>query len=489
MKKKISSFILIVLLLGSVSFIPSSNAWHVIGHVPDIDGGCVPAPGLPCDTDVPTFPSAPLNFDTCYKIANSDSEAGLECFYQLLQKDQSDVSAIDQMVKIYYFLERYEDAGRWTENALKRDSNYLENSNIPDSNFKKMCLYGYFNFCGSIGKQEEKEKEERKETIPIPTAKIGAYAAVTGKVEVQRLGTNVWTSVGTGMAVYSYDKLRTSDNGRAQIMLLDDTVFTVGPKTELILDEFVFDPDSNFNKLSAQLLKGVFRFVTGKIARKNPEDVKIVTPSGGIGIRGTDFVLNYFPSSGLGRVVVFGGAVEVTPNNGKYYWTIEEGYGANFDSNEVLGQFVVDQEIRYKALANLDPNGNIESYNDSGGGGCLIATATFDSELAPQVQMLREIRDNSLLQTESGTSFMKSFNDFYYSFSPIIADYERENPVFKEAVKLAITPMISSLSILNYVDMDSEESVLGYGISLILLNVVIYVGIPAIVIVGIRKRF
>ena len=124
----------------------------------------------------------------------------------------------------------------------------------------------------------------------------------------------------------------------------------------------------------------------------------------------------------------------------------------------------------------------------SKGGGCLIATATYGSELAPQVQQLRELRDNQLLQTESGTSFMESFNDFYYSFSPIIADYERENPVFKEMVKIAITPMISSLSILNYVDMDSESEVLGYGISLIILNGMMYVGIPAIVIVGIRKR-
>jgi len=121
------------------------------------------------------------------------------------------------------------------------------------------------------------------------------------------------------------------------------------------------------------------------------------------------------------------------------------------------------------------------------GGGCLIATATYGSELAPQVQQLRELRDNYLLQTESGTSFMKSFNDFYYSFSPYIADYERENPVFREMVKIAITPMITSLSILNYVDMDSEAEVLGYGISLILLNVGMYVGIPAIVIIKYRK--
>ena len=122
-------------------------------------------------------------------------------------------------------------------------------------------------------------------------------------------------------------------------------------------------------------------------------------------------------------------------------------------------------------------------------GGCLIATATYGSELAPQVQQLRELRDNSLLQTESGIQFMGMFNDVYYSFSPIIADYERENPVFREMVKIAITPMISSLSILNYVDMDSEVEVLGYGISLILLNIGMYLGIPAIVIVGIKKRF
>ncbi len=84
---------------------------------------------------------------------------------------------------------------------------------------------------------------------------------------------------------------------------------------------------------------------------------------------------------------------------------------------------------------------------------------------------------------------MKHFNDFYYSFSPVIADYERENPVFREMVKVAITPMVSSLSILNYVDMDSEESVLGYGVSLIILNGLMYVGLPVAGIVVIRKRF
>jgi len=135
------------------------------------------------------------------------------------------------------------------------------------------------------------------------------------------------------------------------------------------------------------------------------------------------------------------------------------------------------------------PTPDNTSVKSSNKGGCLIATATYGSELAPQVQQLRELRDNSLLQTQSGTSFMSTFNEFYYSFSPTISDWERQNPVFKEVVKLSITPMISSLSILNYVDMDSEESVLGYGISLIMLNVGMYFVAPIVVIHTIRKKF
>ena len=121
------------------------------------------------------------------------------------------------------------------------------------------------------------------------------------------------------------------------------------------------------------------------------------------------------------------------------------------------------------------------------GGGCLIATATYGTELAPQVQLLREIRDNSLLQTESGSAFMDTFNEIYYSFSPTIADWERESPVFKEAVKIAITPLISSLSLME--NANSESEVLGIGISLIALNLGMYVGIPAVVIIGIRAKF
>ena len=138
----------------------------------------------------------------------------------------------------------------------------------------------------------------------------------------------------------------------------------------------------------------------------------------------------------------------------------------------------------YLSFVVLPPQNTQESTTSEGG--CLIATATYGSEMAPQVQQLRELRDNQLLQTESGTAFMKTFNDVYYSFSPTIADMERESPIFKEIVKVGLTPMISSLSLME--SANSESEVLSIGISVIMLNIGMYLGVPAVVIIGIRKR-
>ena len=121
------------------------------------------------------------------------------------------------------------------------------------------------------------------------------------------------------------------------------------------------------------------------------------------------------------------------------------------------------------------------------GGGCFVATAAYGSEMATEVQQLRELRDNQLMNTASGTTFMGAFNDIYYSFSPLIADYERENPLFKEAVKIAITPMLSSLSLME--SANSESEVISLGLSVIALNLGMYLGVPAVVIVGIKRRF
>jgi len=154
----------------------------------------------------------------------------------------------------------------------------------------------------------------------------------------------------------------------------------------------------------------------------------------------------------------------------------------NFDSE--LSKF--NESLDSFEILSQQPSEGKTNEQSEEGGGCLIATATYGSEMAVEVQQLRELRDNQLLQTESGAAFMTTFNDIYYSFSPVIADYERENPLFKEAVKIAITPMISSLSLME--NANSESEVMGIGISIIMLNLGMYLGLPAIVVIGIKKR-
>ena len=192
----------------------------------------------------------------------------------------------------------------------------------------------------------------------------------------------------------------------------------------------------------------------------------------------------FFQSNGTSYDVQFREVIISTPE--KFYTFAYSNGVDNF--NDQITRFE-DSVNSFKILS--EPTQETKSTDFSGkteeGGGCLIATATFGSELASQVQQLRELRDNSLLQTTSGTSFMTGFNQFYYSFSPTIADWERENPTFKEVVKIAITPMLSTLSIMTLAEDGSEAEVLGLGLSVIALNIGMYFVAPAMIIHRIRK--
>ena len=179
----------------------------------------------------------------------------------------------------------------------------------------------------------------------------------------------------------------------------------------------------------------------------------------------------------------FVGAVTVLLDGQEVFPIINENDNSIYIGMTINGKG--EHVIEIVEMKSLD----MESQEVSNGGGCLIATATFGSEMAPQVQFLREIRDNTVLQTESGTNFMTGFNHLYYSFSPTIADYERENPIFKEAVKLTLTPLLTSLTLLQFTDIDSESEMLGYGIGIILLNMGMYLVVPAMVTLKLVKKY
>lgn len=133
-------------------------------------------------------------------------------------------------------------------------------------------------------------------------------------------------------------------------------------------------------------------------------------------------------------------------------------------------------------IADAQENGQPEN------GGCLIATAAYGTELAPQVQLLREIRDGVVLDTRSGISFMNTFNSIYYSFSPTVADWERQSSTFRDAVRITLVPMLSTLSIFNYVEIDSESELLVYGVGVILLNVAMYFAAPTVLLMRFSRK-
>lgn len=152
--------------------------------------------------------------------------------------------------------------------------------------------------------------------------KVGVAAAIRGRAEVLQAGARAEPkTLAGGDAVYLDDKISTGDKGQAQIVLLDETVFTIGPNSTVVLDKFVYDPASGAGEVSADVVKGYFRFVTGKAARKSPGAVKVKVAAGTIGVFGT----------------IVSGAV-----NGDKSLVVLEGPGAFNNAGEKSGRVVVE---------------------------------------------------------------------------------------------------------------------------------------------------
>lgn len=114
---------------------------------------------------------------------------------------------------------------------------------------------------------------------------VGTAAAVQGDVFVSTEGARRKAQVRGSIKLN--DEVQTKDDSALQILLLDETVFTVGQNCTIIIDEFVYDPATSAGEVSAQVLTGAFRYMSGQVSKVNPENVTVSTPSSTIGIRGT----------------------------------------------------------------------------------------------------------------------------------------------------------------------------------------------------------
>ncbi|MDP3919750.1 MAG: FecR family protein [Candidatus Omnitrophota bacterium] len=147
--------------------------------------------------------------------------------------------------------------------------------------------------------------------MPAPAAaqagtQIGIAAAVRGSVQLARTG-QAGRLAHSGEAIHIGDVIATDDAGQLQIILLDETVFTIGPSSSMTIDEFIYDPTNENGTVKASITKGVFRFVTGKIAHKKPSNMEVKVPTGTIGVRGT---MTLGSASALNALVILMGPGE-----------------------------------------------------------------------------------------------------------------------------------------------------------------------------------
>ena len=115
---------------------------------------------------------------------------------------------------------------------------------------------------------------------------IGVISAGIGDISNQKN-----EKLSTGSKIYFGDTILVKAQSNAQILLLDETALTVGEKSELTIDEFIYDPKSKIGKIVSNIKIGTVRVITGEISKKNPDNLEVNVPTGSVGARGTEFVV------------------------------------------------------------------------------------------------------------------------------------------------------------------------------------------------------
>ena len=115
---------------------------------------------------------------------------------------------------------------------------------------------------------------------------IGVIGAAVGEIKNQKD-----EILQNGSKIFFGDTIVSNKNANAQILLIDQTVLTLGEDTEMTIDEFIYDPNSNEGSFVSSVKSGTVKFITGQISKNNPEDLEVKYPAGTLGARGTEFIV------------------------------------------------------------------------------------------------------------------------------------------------------------------------------------------------------
>lgn len=145
--------------------------------------------------------------------------------------------------------------------------------------------------------------------FPAAASEIGTVASVTGTVEIGRSGS--WTTAEAGSALQQGDRIRTGNPGRVRAVFHDDTVLTLNDDTEIVLDESVVGQNGGASRSVTDLLRGAVNAVVSEYYATPGSEYEIRTATATAGVRGTEFIVSYFPDHELAEVIGISGRVEV----------------------------------------------------------------------------------------------------------------------------------------------------------------------------------
>ena len=294
----------------------------------------------------------------------------------------------------------------------------------------------------------------------LASERIGTIGIVVGQADV--VNRNIELKIKEN--IYFGDVIRTAAQTNLQILFDDETVFTIGENTEIVINEFIYDPnqDNELNKISAEVMQGSLKVVTGLISKENPENLSITLPTGVLATRGTEVQALVKP--GQNDVVVLlgpgpdnaagerAGSVEVSNNQGSVF----------MDQQFSFTSIVFNQP---PSLPQPAPVALIQEINQSLNAGT-IALANIDSELveedsepteegASNEDTVQEESDSDNVETLTSIS-SKAVNEEIKSV--MVEEFNSEDGLLKASIPKVMKIVVDSKARINNNNITESES-------------------------------
>jgi hypothetical protein len=249
---------------------------------------------------------------------------------------------------------------------------------------------------------------------------VGAAKEVSGNVTITRTDGTV-EKVTAGTPVFEGDVIETDAEGAVDLVFADETSFAVSSNARMAIDEYVYDPSTESGSTEVSMLKGLFIFTSGLIARNDPDDVNIDTPVGSIGIRGTMIAGNV----DTGEFTVIEGAIVIRSFHGEELTLSNALETVSFDAatGQIAGVRTINSaelSNNFQSLSNVSPSffasidgrgADQESGEEGGGEDSQEAETESDEVETGETSEEQEVSSEETSETESGNEAEESSSE------------------------------------------------------------------------------